>query len=248
MVAHGCLVYIYQLSRVHSTDNKEFTPGSLRAVTSILCPRRVLACSMDTSSHRYAIAILMDGRLGLVCDITTTTILPQSSTESSTTRAQAESIKSSPPNILGQNRRGISFLDRATLNSSVSNVAFSTKTDSPFVFPGIATIGASFAPIDSTANHCDFRGRSTKLTETAEPSPSRGSHLQANQPLSSSLLHSLLPAHELKTRGSTMSIETGPRSLYRNICSDDDPPRSVAICPQRRCVALAAPLVLSSIG
>ncbi|KAH8602917.1 hypothetical protein B0O99DRAFT_15511 [Bisporella sp. PMI_857] len=29
----------------------------------------------------------------------------------------------------------------------------------------------------------------------------------------------------------------GSRSLYRNLCSDDDPPRSVAICPQRRCVA-----------
>jgi len=35
----------------------------------------------------------------------------------------------------------------------------------------------------------------------------------------------------------SMPIENGPRSLYRNLCSDDDPPRSVAICPQRRCVA-----------
>lgn len=34
-----------------------------------------------------------------------------------------------------------------------------------------------------------------------------------------------------------MLIEAGPRSLYLNLCSDDDPPRSVAICPQRRCVA-----------
>lgn len=34
-----------------------------------------------------------------------------------------------------------------------------------------------------------------------------------------------------------MPIESGPRSLYRNLCSNDDPPRSVAICPQRRCVA-----------
>src|ERR1700712_4653623 len=34
-----------------------------------------------------------------------------------------------------------------------------------------------------------------------------------------------------------MPVENGPRSLYRNLCSEDDPPRSVAICPQRRCVA-----------
>lgn len=32
-------------------------------------------------------------------------------------------------------------------------------------------------------------------------------------------------------------VETGPRSLYRHLCSDEDPPRSVAICPQRQCVA-----------
>ena len=31
--------------------------------------------------------------------------------------------------------------------------------------------------------------------------------------------------------------ETGERSVYRNICTADDPPRSVAICPQRNCVA-----------
>lgn len=87
------------------------TAGTLRPITSIICPRRALGCSMDTSSNRYAIAVLLDGRMGVVCDITV---------------------------------------------------------------------------------------------------------LEASTP---------------------MRIETGPRSLYRNVCSDDDPPRSVAICPQRRCVA-----------
>ena len=33
------------------------------------------------------------------------------------------------------------------------------------------------------------------------------------------------------------TVEIGPRSIYHNICSEDDPPRSIAICPQRRCVA-----------
>lgn len=32
-------------------------------------------------------------------------------------------------------------------------------------------------------------------------------------------------------------VENMTMSVYRNLCSDDDPPRSVAICPQRRCVA-----------
>jgi hypothetical protein len=32
-------------------------------------------------------------------------------------------------------------------------------------------------------------------------------------------------------------VEQEAKSTYRNICSEEDPPRSVAICPQRRCVA-----------
>ena len=32
-------------------------------------------------------------------------------------------------------------------------------------------------------------------------------------------------------------VEVGPQTYYHNVCSVDDPPLSVAICPQRRCVA-----------
>ncbi|KZL69848.1 F-box domain-containing protein [Colletotrichum tofieldiae] len=35
-------------------------------------------------------------------------------------------------------------------------------------------------------------------------------------------------------------VETGSRSIYRNICTADNPPRSVAICPQRACVAFGS--------
>lgn len=32
-------------------------------------------------------------------------------------------------------------------------------------------------------------------------------------------------------------VEQEAKSTYRNLCSEEDSPRSVAICPQRRCVA-----------
>ena len=35
----------------------------------------------------------------------------------------------------------------------------------------------------------------------------------------------------------SIPVEKGPRSIYRNVCSAEDPPRSIAICPQRQCVA-----------
>jgi hypothetical protein len=65
------MIFIYKL---RSDDQKgaaggEDTTIGLIAITSILCPRRVLAASMDTSSQRFAIAALLDGRMGLVCDL-----------------------------------------------------------------------------------------------------------------------------------------------------------------------------------
>lgn len=35
----------------------------------------------------------------------------------------------------------------------------------------------------------------------------------------------------------TIPASSAPLSIYQSLCSEDDPPRSVAICPTRRCVA-----------
>jgi hypothetical protein len=58
LVAEGGMIYVYELFG-----------GNLRVLTSVVCPRRVLAMSMDASSKRFAIAALLDGRMGLMCDL-----------------------------------------------------------------------------------------------------------------------------------------------------------------------------------
>lgn len=60
LVAEGGMIYIYELYG-----------DSLRILTSVVCPRRVLAMSMDTSSKRFSVAALLDGRMGLMCDLQT---------------------------------------------------------------------------------------------------------------------------------------------------------------------------------
>lgn len=51
LLSEGCVVYVYRL---------QATTGSrIEFVASVVCPRRVLAVSMDTSSRRFAIAILL---------------------------------------------------------------------------------------------------------------------------------------------------------------------------------------------
>lgn len=245
MAANGCLVYIYELNRHYamSGHNIDIHPGSLRPITSIICPRRVLACSMDTSSHRYAIAILLDGRMGLVCDITALnqpTRRPSSTQDSpKESSSHHHAKKPSAPGSNVETLRGTSFLDRIQLNSSGSTLTGSQPPiDSPFVFPGIATTGSSSSTMDDSAWQDVFRGDMPDSTRTAGPSSRHASLPRANKLRPDGRVQSILPPHRDPEPGSfIMPIETGPRSLYRNLCSEDDPPRSVAICPQRRCVA-----------
>jgi hypothetical protein len=58
LVARDTLIYIYELRGV-----------VLRSLTSVSCPRRVLAMSMDVSSGRNAVAVLLEGRMGMVCEL-----------------------------------------------------------------------------------------------------------------------------------------------------------------------------------
>lgn len=239
MVANGCLIYIYELNQStdSSPEGSAIDPGELRPVTSIICPRRVLACSMDTSSHRYAIAVLLDGRMGMVCDITAPgTGSPQGRpfpivSAMGNTYAQAASSGAARGYHYGHgnHRNNIAARDSSTSNAFERAVA-----DRPFVFPAIAThdpqsLGRSEAPNFT-------QGAWRDMLQSDLPGSSM-EHLYDSS--SASGTRPVIPAARSCTTAtaSAMPLEYGPRSIYRNLCSDDDPPRSVAICPQRRCVA-----------
>ncbi|KAG6007004.1 hypothetical protein E4U21_006524 [Claviceps maximensis] len=74
------LAFIYELNHVcrHGQSawavplrKRQGMPlGFMRPVASIICPRRVLSCSMDTSSGRQSVAFLMEGRVGMVDALT----------------------------------------------------------------------------------------------------------------------------------------------------------------------------------
>ena len=44
--------------------------GSPQVIKSIQCPQRVLAVTMNTSSGSYSLVALLEGRLGLTCNLT----------------------------------------------------------------------------------------------------------------------------------------------------------------------------------
>ncbi|KAF7553563.1 hypothetical protein G7046_g7069 [Stylonectria norvegica] len=158
MVAHGQLVHVYELNHVCSSPRSRWSIplqprtsmrlGMLRPVTTVICPRDVISCSMDTSAGRHALAVLMEGRMGMVCDIMAERIGASKTTSNSTSH---EGSRTGTPSSMGR-----------------------------------------------TPPACICQE-----TPVCRPPP----------------------------------IEEGPRSVYRSICHPDDPPKSVALCPQRNCVA-----------
>lgn len=211
MVAHGCIAFVYELNRSHKTGkaDEEIKSGELRPITSIICPRRVLACSMDTSSNRDAIAILMDGRMGLVCAVT----------GNSTRSGRAINMRDlrriqEQPNVFPVSRGG-SWRKNVSLGTSHSPRSYPAFADQHLRFSVLAPgpFGVSNSPeMGPDDRHLDYHYYPPLLRK-----PPTYPTLMA-------------PSY-------TMPIEVSPPTLYALLCSADDPPRSVALCPQRRCVA-----------
>ena len=158
LATHGWTVYVYELNHVCFNPRSRWSVplrsresrslGLPRPVATVICPRQVISCNMDTSAGRHAVAILMEGRMGMVCDI------------------MAERVGTPK---------------QTSANTSNEGSGPSTPSANSLVPP------ACICQVNPVSR--------------APP------------------------------------IEEGPRSVYRRICHPDDPPRSVALCPQRNCVA-----------
>ena len=68
LITNDSIIYIYSLRAPNGACSHEYG-GYIQPLTSVVCPSRILAVSMDTSSDRYAVAVLLEGRIGLVYDI-----------------------------------------------------------------------------------------------------------------------------------------------------------------------------------
>lgn len=210
MVARGCMVFVYELNRSHRTGQEvdDIESGAIRPITSIICPRRVIGCSMDTSSNRDAIAILMDGRMGLVCAITGNTNR-HGPTLTRDLRKMHEQSDVFPVSRGGSWRHNISLGTSHSLRSypDVSNQHIRVSVLAPGQPVADRSTGTGLGE--------RYFGRDYYTPATQKRVPS-----------------------EIRTASSyPMPTEASPPTLYTLICSPDDPPRSIAICPQRRCVA-----------
>ncbi|KAL9103873.1 MAG: hypothetical protein Q9163_001110 [Psora crenata] len=165
LTIHGSLIYLYSI-RIPKGNKSHVYGGSILPVTRVECFGRALDVSMDTSSERYSIAAVLEGRKGLLCDLDRALFPPKESSAMPMLRPAAQTSS--------HNWDSQSFLDPERMSWAMDDI------------------------------------------------PSRITSL----PFSSS-------AH---TR---LSTSTGIQYVYRGVCSLENPPSSVAICPNRRYVAFA---------
>ena len=215
LVTEGCIIYIYSL-RANWLHTHQ-PGGHLSPMTTIICPHRVLAVSMDTSSDRFAVAGLLEGRLGIVCDLhqgSATSKHPPGPRSLSDTLRDAKSPVHDP-------------------HPSSDHIL--TEATSPHLY---GTTNPE--NLDRRAMYPSDRAMARAMAEATIPDVHGARPVGTSWTLDDLYLNPVSRSPQdlpTLTNASYIPIENGPRSIYRNLCSAEDPPRSVAICPQRRCVA-----------
>ncbi|KAH7062058.1 hypothetical protein B0J12DRAFT_224651 [Macrophomina phaseolina] len=207
LVAEAGMVYVYALEE-----------ADVRPIASVMSPRKVLAMSMDTSASRFVIAALLEGRMGLVCDLELT----------GDSECTAKSLE---PGDFVESSAG----HRTTMKSKIFTSGLYPRDDRA---TSAQQNAEHHAPAFDTIN---VRSGETDATLQGISDPVRYIQNFVNQtwnehaPASSSSSKASLLSPTGTQR--PMPLSSGPRTIYRYLCSEDDPPRSVAICPQKHCVA-----------
>ncbi|KAF2854770.1 DUF221-domain-containing protein [Plenodomus tracheiphilus IPT5] len=209
-VARDTLIYIYDLRS-----------SVLQPITSVVSPRRVLSMSMDVSSGRHAIAALLEGRMGMVCELR----YGRRASDVDSVKVQVDRYDSSDDVV----KRSPIFTSRA--NSPETQPSTNEAQSRSYIQEQDR---GSFHAVDVISDHeyislrgtNDGRAHERNLVNDSWPEFQRPTNLQQSQENSKST-----------SCGHSIPLERGTSTFYRHLCSEDDPPRSVSICPQRRCVA-----------
>jgi hypothetical protein len=198
LVARDTLIYIYSFWR-----------GCLEPVTTVVCPRRVLSVSMDASKGRHAVAAILEGRMGMVCELRYGCKREHGS-------SQEGKHVAVPPNEDGEwfqhpggSSNGLHMIVHCVQEKTASTFAeIDVRSHGQSV--GLQGIDNRLAHDINLVNHSwnlNLRGPTKSHMSAADAFP-----------------------HEIP-------LESGTSTFYRHLCSEDDPPRCVAVCPQRQCVA-----------
>jgi hypothetical protein len=228
------LVFIYTL------QNSE---AGIRPLTSIFCHRRIVKVSMDTSCGRYAVAILLEGRIGMCCEVDIDKHAPPTSDRlrPSMSLSDFRNFDVRTTSRPGRHNTGQPRVDFDLFSTTRSQLS-----------PQAESYRRRGHPLGRSSDSTYMIGSALTLTDS---NCHNGSGEEFNPPVPNASLNRFFPDKSVSDRitkseseqhsfnnfdpisGVAVSSEVGARRIYKNLCSIHDPPSSVAICPQRQCVA-----------
>lgn len=215
LVVKETLIYIYRME-----------DGLLQPLTSVVCPRRVLSVSMNTSVGRDAVAALLEGRMGMVCELRYGRPCPEPAPGDTCVEGDGY-----PPRTSAQPR---------TPTGTISDLHYAIDSAEHTSSRLLRSFPYAQNPDLDTFNAIELKAHNQGLSLRGTDNPSTHDQNLINQAWTLDLGG---PLKNLRTTSGAMShaqnipIESGTSTFYRHLCSEDDPPRNVSICPQRRCVA-----------
>jgi hypothetical protein len=215
LVMKDTLIFIYGMK-----------DGLLQPLTSVVCPRRVLSVSMNTSVGRDAIAALLEGRMGMVCELRYGRPSPEPASRDTCVEGDGylPRLSAQPSTPTG---------DTSDLQYAID----SAEHTSPRVLQRFSYVQN---PVLDTFNAIELKARDQGFRLRGTDDPNTHDHNMINQTWNLDLrgpLRNLRAKPEATLPPHSIPIESGTSTFYRHLCSEDDPPRNVSICPQRRCVA-----------
>ncbi|KAF2876547.1 hypothetical protein BDV95DRAFT_229170 [Massariosphaeria phaeospora] len=209
LVARDTLIYVYNLRS-----------SSLLPLSCIPCPRRVLAMSMDVSSGRNAVAALLEGRMGMFCELRFD--------QKWDTDGPVGIPTTRTPVIASDIVDHEIVMDTAThglVNCQRSNPRTTTRPGQSIFSSIDVRTDCQAVILQNTNDHRTFEQNHINPTWNLSLRGARTQLRSQVNPVSGESSPHFIPT------------ESGATTFYRHLCSEDDPPRSASICPQRRCVA-----------
>ena len=186
---------------------------TLIAVVRLSADCSILRVSMDTSSGRYAVAALLSNRTGVIWDLT------------SNHQASQSCFPSGEPMDLGMKTEvhGTGVHDRAETTNVSGNLPLRRSEVIPEATPTMP--------------------RNSVYDRAARHSLDLGGHNQLLEPFLDASLCAT-PESEAAPPGPSTGIviQARPAATFYHLGNADDAPRSVAICPSRKCVAFGCRL------
>ncbi|PSN60599.1 hypothetical protein BS50DRAFT_579124 [Corynespora cassiicola Philippines] len=183
--------------------------------------------SMDATSGRNAVAALLEGRMGLVCELRYGRNQDSDNPVDIHVESKGISCRTTSKTSVATNRANeIDTGGNTTDRTVTARQDAQTRKHQHIAFNSV-DVQANRQAVSLQGTDNDQTHHANLINQTW--------NLHLRGPPSD--WSSQVDAADAIACPRYIPTEKGTSTFYRHLCSEDDPPRSVSICPQRRCVA-----------